>query len=415
MLVVIIYILILLLAFIILSAYKLSIYFNTFLFLSKKTNYDKTNYMSNSSFVKYFYANKIIFGMFGIEFIITLILVAMSLTAYAGYVYTNHMNFGYLNNNYGGTVEYSFVNIFIYTIIGLAVIYGGAYMYWFNYDKDDDDKLYASEAHLKSNFIERLDYELLYDYYKKTTTEGKYELDTYILNVKDAMYFATPDNAFKYSLTYYILNDAKFTLIKSDILDIIKNVPSILGKKGAELDKDKEKNKIDIKKALTDKTDFYIIARYNHNNNTAIRPLDALIYDLIQLMKNDAAAATHITNLDATLAKMKEFKDADTMAMMGDYDTILGAFMTTIKLYKEIYDTYYMYYMYSVLLTNFVIIYAILIFIYIIIKIGVYASPEFDDNWFNAYNFTGYLINYGVLLLMAYYFVSCPIILFGFN
>jgi hypothetical protein len=136
-------------------------------------------------------------------------------------------------------------------------------------------------------------------------------------------------------------------------------------------------------------------------------------------MKADAAAtattASHIANLEATLTKMKEFKDAATIEMMGDYDIILGTFMTTIKLYKEIYDTYYMYYMYSVLLTNFVIIYAILIFIYIIIKIGVYASPEIDDNWFNIYNFTGYLINYGALLLMAYYFVSCPIILFGFN
>lgn len=412
---VIVCVLILLLAFIILSAYKLSIYFNTFMFLSKKINYDKTNYMSNSSFVKYFYSNKIFYGMFGIEFIITVILVAMSLMAYAGYVKTNHMNFGYLNNNYGGTVEYSFVSMFIYTIIGLAIIYGGAYMYWFNYDKDGDDKLYASEAHLKSTLIERLDYELLYDYYKKTTTEGKYELDTYIINVKDSKYFETPNNAFKYSLTYYILNDAKFALIKSDILDIIKNVPSILDRKGGELDKDKEKNKIYIKQAITDKADFYIIARYNHNNNTAIRPLNALIYDLKKLMEADPANASHIANLEATLTNMKQFKDAATIDMMGDYDIVLGTFMTTIKLYKEVYDKYYMYYMYSVLLTNFVIIYAVLIFAYILIKIGVSLSPDFDDNWFNIYNFTGYLINYGALLLMAYYFVSCPIILFGFN
>lgn len=413
---VIICVLILLLAFIILSAYKLSIYFNTFMFLSKKINYDKTNYMSNSSFIKYFYANKIFFGMFGIEFLITVILVVMSLMAYAGYVKTNHMNFGYLNNNYGGTVEYSFVSIFIYTIIGLAVIYGGAYMYWFNYDKDTDDKLYASEAHLKSTLIEFLDYELLYDYYKKTTTEGKYDIgDAYIFNVKDTKYFETPRNVFKYSLTYYILKDAKFALIKSDILDIIKNVPSIIDKTGGELDKDKGTNIDKIKQAIKDKTGFYIIARYNHNNNTAIRPLNALIYDLIEKIKGDTANTAHVSTLRATLNKMKEFNDTATIEMMGDYDIILGAFMTTIKLYKEIYDNYYMYYMYSVLLTNFVLIYAVLIFIYIIIKIGVYLSNDFDDNWLNIYNFTGYLINYGVLLLMAYYFVSCPIILFGFN
>ena len=132
-------------------------------------------------------------------------------------------------------------------------------------------------------------------------------------------------------------------------------------------------------------------------------------------MEADPANASHIANLEATLTNMKQFKDAATIDMMGDYDIVLGTFMTTIKLYKEVYDKYYMYYMYSVLLTNFVIIYAVLIFIYILIKIGVSLSPDFDDNWFNIYNFTGYLINYGALLLMAYYFVSCPIILFGFN
>ena len=418
---VIVCVLILLLAFIMLSAYKLSIYFNTFMFLSKKINYDKANYISNSSFFKYYYANKMFFGMFGIEFLITVILVAMTLTAYAGYVKTNHINFGYLNNNYGDPVEYSFVNFFIYTIIGLAVIYGGAYMYWFNYDKDGDDKLYASEAHLKTTLIEHLDYKLLYDYYKKTTTEGKYELDTYNLNMKAVAsnYFETPSNAFNYSLTYYILNDAKFTLIKSDIFDIIKNIPAILDKKGAELDKDEGANIERIKKAIADKADFYIIARYNHNNNIALRPLNALIYDLIKLMKTDtanaAANASHIANLEATLNKMKEFNEPAIKDMMGDYDNTQDTFMTTIKLYKDVYDNYYMYYMYSVLLTNFVIIYAVLVFIYILIKIGVSLNGDFDDNWFNIYNFTGYLNNYGLYLLAIYYFISCPIILFGFN
>ena len=394
------------------------------MFLSKKINYDKANYISNSSFFKYYYANKMFFGMFGIEFLITVILVAMTLTAYAGYVKTNHINFGYLNNNYGDPVEYSFVNFFIYTIIGLTVIYGGAYMYWFNYDKDGDDKLYASEAHLKTTLIEHLDYKLLYDYYKKTTTEGKYELDTYNLNMKAVAsnYFETPSNAFNYSLTYYILNDAKFTLIKSDIFDIIKNIPSILDKKGAELDKDEGANIERIKKAIADKADFYIIARYNHNNNIALRPLNALIYDLIKLMKTDAANAaanaanaSHIANLEATLNKMKEFNEPAIKDMMGDYDNTQDTFMTTIKLYKDVYDNYYMYYMYSVLLTNFVIIYAVLVFIYILIKIGVSKSGDFDDKWFNTYNFTGYLNNYGMYLLVIYYFISCPIILFGFN
>uniref|UniRef100_A0A6C0K8W3 Uncharacterized protein n=1 Tax=viral metagenome TaxID=1070528 RepID=A0A6C0K8W3_9ZZZZ len=422
---VIIVALILLLAFIILSAYKLSIYFNTFLFLSKKINYDKTNYMSNSSFFKYFYTNKMFYGFFGIEFIITVLLVALSLLAYAGYVITNHMNFGYLNNNYGGSVEFAFVNTFLYIIFVLAFIYGGAYMYWYNYDKGGDNKLYEEEARLKTLLLENLDYDLLYDYYLKTMNDGKYELgESYVISIKDANYFANPNNVFKYSLTYYILNDAKFSLIKSDILDIVKEVyeanpVSVQNKSGAPPDSHKGKIIPIIIQQIKDKQDFYIIARYNHNNNIALRPLDALIYDLTKIMKDSSAdaphAATHKTNLKAILDKMKEYKDSDTIEMMRKYDSTQKSFMVAIKLYKEIYDNYYMYYMYSVLLTNFVIIYAVLIFAYMLIKICVFWSKEFDDNYFNIYNFTCYLNNYGIYLLLIYYFISCPIILFGFN
>lgn len=412
MLVVIIIALVLLLAFIILSSFKLSIYFNTFLYLSKKINYDKTNYISNSSFFKYFYTNKMFFGLFGIELLITLILVAMSLFAYAGYVLTNHMNFGYLDNNYGGAVEFAFINYFIYSIFALAIIYGGAYIYWYNYDKDTDGKLYKEEENLKKTLVEHLDYELLYDYYKKTIAAGKYELGkTYVINIADPAYFTDANNVFKYCFTYHILNDAKFTLLKSDILDIIKAASlwtpletKINGGKNKEL----------IKQAIIDKNDLYIIARYNHNNNIALRPLNAIINDLMALM-TDTSNSTHKTALIATQAKIKAYNDDATIEMQRKYDETQKSFMTTIKLYKEIYDKYYMYYMYSVLLTNFVIIYAALVFAYILIKIVTYISTDFDDDYFNAYNFTTYLNNYGLYLLLLYYFISCPVILFGFN
>lgn len=362
------------------------------------------------------------YGFFGIEFLITVLLVALSLLAYAGYVMTNHMNFGYLNNNYGGSVEFAFVNTFLYIIFVLAFIYGGAYMYWYNYDKSGDNKLYEEEARLKTLLLENLDYDLLYDYYLMTAKEGKYELgESYVISIKDVNYFANPNNVFKYSLTYYILNDAKFSLIKSDILDIVKEVyeanpVSVQNKSGAPPDSHKGKIIPIIIQQIKDKQDFYIIARYNHNNNIALRPLDALIYDLTKIMKDDAPhAAAHKTNLKTTLDKMKEYKDGDTMEMMRKYDSTQKSFMVAIKLYKEIYDNYYMYYMYSVLLTNFVIIYAVLIFAYMLIKIGVFWSEEFDNNYFNIYNFTCYLNNYGIYLLLIYYFISCPIILFGFN
>jgi len=414
MLVVIIFIalVLLLLAFIILSSFKLSIYFNTFLYLSKKINYDKTNYISNSSFFKYFYTNKMFFGLFGIELLITLILVAMSLLAYAGYVLTNHINLGYLDNNYGNAVEFAFVNYFYYSIFALAIIYGGAYMYWFNYDKDTDDKLYKEEENLKATLVANLDYELLYDYYKKTIAAGKYELGkTYIINIADPAYFADANNVFKYCFTYHILNDAKFTLLKSDILDIIKAAPLF-----TPLEKSGDKNKPLIKQAIIDKNDLYVIARYNHNNNIALRPLNAIINDLMALMTDATATNTaHKTALDTIKTRIKEYKDDAIIGMLSVYEETQKSFMTTIKLYKEIYDKYYVYYMYSVLLTNFVVIYAALVFAYILIKIGVYMSPDFDDDYFNAYNFTTYLNNYGLYLLMLYYFVSCPVILFGFN
>jgi hypothetical protein len=336
----------------------------------------------------------------------------MSLFAYAGYVLTNHMNFGYLDNNYGGAVEFAFINYFIYTIFALAIIYGGAYIYWYNYDKDTDGKLYKEEENLKATLVANLDYELLYDYYKKTIAEGKYELGkTYVINIADPAYFTDANNVFKYCFTYHILNDAKFTLLKSDILDIIKTASLWTP---LELKINEGKNKEKIKQAIIDKNDFYIIARYNHNNNIALRPLNAIINDLTALMTN-ASYTTHRTALIASQAKIKAYNDDATIEMLRKYDETQKSFMTTIKLYKEIYDKYYMYYMYSVLLTNFVIIYAALVFAYILIKIAGYYSTDFDDDYFNAYNFTTYLNNYGLYLLLLYYFVSCPVILFGFN
>ena len=421
MLYVIVIILILLLAFIILSAYKLSIYFNTFMFLSKKINYDKTNYISNSSFFKFFYSNNVFYGYFGIEFLFTAILVILSITAYGGYINTNHMNYGFLNNNYGDATEFNFINIFIYTIIAFAFLYGGSYMYWMYYDKAEDNKLYDEEKALKELFLDNLDYTLLYDYYKKTTIKDTYSLEDYTMDIKDPKLFKdNPDNVFRYCFTYYILNDKKdkkFTLIKKEILDIIKGIDTISGKTIEDLNAAETANISKIKDAINNTTGFYIISKYNHNNNNALRPLDVMIEDVIKLIGEDAGKKDIKADLDAINLgiRSKKYTDPNIKAIMVKFDKTQYTFMSTIKMYKEIYDKYYMYYMYSVLLTNFIIIYAILVFSYILIKIGVSLSEEFDDNYFNIYYFTYYLNNYGLYLLILYYFISCPIILFGFN
>ena len=70
---------ILLFTLIVASSRKLFIYFNTFMFLSKKQNYEKANYIANSSFIKYFYSNTFFYGYFNIELIFIIILCLLSL------------------------------------------------------------------------------------------------------------------------------------------------------------------------------------------------------------------------------------------------------------------------------------------------------------------------------------------------
>ena len=89
-------------------------------------------------------------------------------------------------------------------------------------------------------------------------------------------------------------------------------------------------------------------------------------------------------------------------------------FINTIKIYKTVYDKYSTYYMGSVLITNFVILYAVLIFIYIFIKLAN-LSKSFADNIYSIYNFKSDLMNYATFILIIYLFISCPIIIFGFN
>ena len=406
--VIIIITLILLLALIGVSAYKLFIYFDTFMFLSKKINYDKTNYISNSSFFKYYYSKKLL-GYFGMQLIITFIVFFLSIIAYIGYIFKNHMNYGILNKSYGDSVEYYLVNVFIYVIIIFTILYGGLYMYWYNYDMVEDLKLEEKETNLKNLLVEYLDYDLLYDYFLLATkpTQTSYSLENYAIKIDTVGYFKTPDNVLKYCLTYNILNDkadGKFIKIKEEIFDIIKTVT---------LTNSKLDDIINIRKVLSEATGVYIISKYNHNNNTALKPLEVIIDDLLSKLDSDANKENR-ENLLSIKKQMKVYDDTNIKEMINKYDEVQSVFMDTIKTYKEIYDKYYMYYTGSVLLTNFLIVYAIIIVMYIIIKIGGNLSKDFEDNY-NAYFLISYLNNYGIYILLLYYFITCPIIIFGFN
>jgi hypothetical protein len=406
--VIIIITLILLLSLIGVSANKLIIYFDTFMFLSKKINYDKTNYISNSSFFKYHYSKKL-FGYFGMQLMITIILFLLSTTAYLGYILKNQMNYGFLNKSYGDSVEYYLVNVFIYVTIIFTILYGGLYMYWYNYDIVEDLKLEEKENNLKKLLVENLDYDLLYDYFKLATipTQTSYSLENYVIKIEKG-YFKTPDNVFKYCLTYNILNDKpeqKFTYIKKELFDIIKQKVT--------LTTSMSDNIINIRKVLSEESGIYIIAKYNHNNNTALKPLEVIIDDLVLKLNSDDNKENR-EDLLRIKDEMKVYNETKIKEMINKYDEIQGVFMDTIKTYKEIYDKYYMYYTGSVLLTNFLIVYAIIIVIYIIMKICGNFSEYFEDNY-NAYYLINYLNNYGIYILLLYYFITCPIIIFGFN
>ena len=402
-------VIILLAALILFSAWKLAIYFNTFMYLSKKQNYEKVNYMVNSSFYKYFYSNKLFNGFINIEGIFTIILLLLSFFAFFGFLFRNNINLGYLNYYYGDKVEYTFVNIFINNIIILAIIYCSAYLYWFSYYKVEDDKLEVKDDALKKFITDNLSYDFLYDYYK-TTKDDKTQRYT----INNFVYTTTNDistdhkELYKLCFTANIINDTeRFKYIKNAIVDSVKDM-NLIGNDTANISRLKAELNAKLKNT-------YIIANYNHNNNRALPPLDILINNININITSTPSTPIGI-KIKAALNTVYENimkGDESVKDMQAQHGIALGHFIDTIKIYKEVYDRNSTYYLASLLITNFLISYAVLIFIYIFIKI--FSNFEFFERFYNIYKFKTDLLNYGIFILIFYYFVSCPIIIFGFN
>ena len=406
-------VIILLAALILFSAWKLAIYFNTFMYLSKKQNYEKVNYMVNSSFYKYFYSNKLFNGFINIERIFTIILLLLSFFAFFGFLFRNNINLGYLNYYYGDKVEYTFVDIFINNIIILAIIYCCAYLYWFSYYKVEDDKLEVKDDALKKFITDNLSYDFLYNYYKETKDDK-----TKIYTINNFVYNTTKDiskddkELYKLCFTANIINDTeRFKYIKNAIVDSVKDMNlNLTGDDTANIDR--------LKKELNAKLKTtYIIANYNHNNNRALPPLDILINN-ININITSTPSNPSGTNIKAALNTVYENimkGDKSVKDMQELHGKALVHFIDTIKIYKEVYDRNSTNYLVSLLITNFLISYAVLIFIYIFIKILSNSSDTFEKYFYNIYKFKTDLLNYGIFILIFYYFVSCPIIIFGFN
>jgi hypothetical protein len=399
-------ILLLLFALIIVSLTKLGIFFETFMFLQKKQNFDKANYMSNNSYFKYYYTNRL-GGSIGIESVNSGALFLFTVIAFVGWYKYGYINHGYLNYYYGDTNEYYFIQIFIYFIIILMFFHIPSLVSSVISLDEKKSILIQSEDKLKTYLADNLDYALLYDYYVKTKGDATKEYS--IADKKlDSM---SSSDLFKFCFTYHILNDSRFMLIKEDLMGLIRDL-----------------NIIDIATAATAATadaaaatirgkqiqdalkaaDFYIIARYNHNNNVVLPSLPTIL-SLVRTKANETAKS-HLGGIISGTNKEK-------MTEIGGYhDTAIDTFRTTIKIYKEIYDIYYSYFIFSILITNFFVFYAILVFLYLLIKIALYANNAYVEDGYNTYYFFQSLMKpWMVFLFTVYYFITCPIIIFGFN
>jgi hypothetical protein len=405
-------VIILLVALIYFSAWKLAIYFNTFMYLSKKQNYEKVNYMVNSSFYKYYYSNRLFNGYINIERIFTIILLLLSFFAFYGFLFANNINLGYLNYYYGDKEEYTFVNTFIDTIIILAIFYCCAYLYWFTYYKVEDDKLEVKDNALKNFITENFSYEFLYYYYKETKDDitKRYTINNFVNNTTIPDISTNNTELFKLCFTSNILNDTeRFKYIKNAIINSVKDM-NLIGTDIANI----ARLKTELKEKLKN---TYIIANYNHNNNRALPPLDVMINNLninITSPPPTGSSGEKIKNKLVEIHTNIMAGDKNVADMQALHNNALIHFIDTIKIYKEVYDRNSTNYLISLLITNFLISYAVLIFIYIFIKMLSYF-PFFEKNIYNIYKFKTDLLNYGIFILIFYYFVSSPIIIFGFN
>lgn len=397
------------------SSQKLFIYFNIYMYLSKKQNYEKANYMVNSSYIKTFYTDRLLYGYINIERTLMIILLLLSVIAFFGYLFKNNVNYGNLNYYYGDTEEYTFVNLFIYNIIFLAIIYCSAQIYWVIYDQPNDVILDTNDTELKNFIIDHLSLEYLYEHYNAIilNESQEYNINTFmknpgITNPDISKIFDSNTGIFNLCLTSYILNDTtRFVYIRKAIFDCIDEM-------GLKKNKSQESLKILTIEALKEKlANINIIAKYNHNDNRALPPLDVMLDNLI----------SNITSTDTKIVEQKAKLDVVYQSIMsgnsvvedilGLHEDIVGKFRNTIEKYKEIYDKYSTYYMVSLLITNFLLTYAVLILLYILVKI--FSQNDTIEKYYNVYKFKTDLYNYVLFILVLYYFITCPMIIFGFN
>lgn len=398
-------VLLLLIIFIILCILKLHIYFDSYNYLSKKINTGRGSNIANMSFYKFYYNKKHSIQGITIERIITFIMILLTLLAYIGFVRYNNINHGYLNYYYGDVDEYSAVNNFIILIIIVCIIYCSSYLYWFMNDKEKDDILYENEENLRTFIIENLDKKYL-DFYTSTTsttsTENLDILDKYILTLMNNDITGDPPLfLFKLCFTYHIMSSIKFKYISDDI----KKIYNFNDEESADR----------VSRINDSLNNIDIIANYDHSNNIALPKLYIMIND-IKANVNKSTDTEMKKNLDidnilTNLIKNSSYENKDKIEKK--YNDGKKYFMKTIVSFKEIHDKYYRYYMVSIFITNIIVSYAILILIYLGIIIYKYVKKNDEESKYYVYNYKLIYNSYIFYILIIYYFITCPIIIFS--
>jgi hypothetical protein len=384
----------LLFIFIILCILKLHVFFNSSNYLSKKIISGKETNIANISFYKFYYNKKYSVQGFIIEHIIMFIMILLTLLAYIGFVLRNNINHGYLNYYYDDIDDYSAINNFIILIIIVCIIYCSSYLYWFINDKDDDDKLNENEKDLRSFIINNLDKNYLNTLINNKNNEEDISLfPKYVSSLTD-INGDPPIFLFKLCFTYHIMTNSKFKYISKDIRKIY-NINNF----SDNLTNDEKKN---ITDDLLENID--IIANYDHSNNIALPKLE----NMINAIKNTV-------NSNANIKNILIFKDNQYDTIISLYDEANKKFTKAIESFKEIHDNYYRYYMVSIFITNIIVSFAILIFIYLMIRIKVWFSSKKKDEYdydYSVYNYKLFYNSYIKYVLVIYYFITCPIIIF---
>jgi hypothetical protein len=138
------------------------------------------------------------------------------------------------------------------------------------------------------------------------------------------------------------------------------------------------------------------------------------LYKLINYFKNclnednKKILKTSIENITVNLID-KESNDDKAIKILGIYETAKTYFRNPIIFFKKMHDKYYMYYLISIFITNIIIIYAILIFIYIFIRL-INA-----DSYESVYKYKLFFKRIIFYILLLYYLITCPIIIFSNN